>query len=451
MSLNPKEMMKRRLFLQSGSAALALSIAGCGGGGGGAPAASAASADAASATASTLTPTPTPTALTPVAARRGYPFGSRLRPYVAGIRPSIPADTMDATLTAQYDAWKAARVVAADNIVPGGKAVLFNSRNLAVSEGMGYGMLLATVFAGHDPQAQQLFDGLLAVVRKRFAYGILEYDANGKYLMEWQLNADGGSGGGGWNAMDGDLDIAMALLMADRQWGSGGDWDYLQEAKNTIAAHKSFNFNADGSTKGTRFGTNNRSSDYMVGHFRAFLAVTGDPFWSQAIDKAFALVDHLQTAYAPNTGLIPDFVMHTNTPDPSPSTGYIGDGNDKEGFYWWNACRNPWRFSADYLLSGDPRFALVTARMLDFFKSSTGGDPTGIGCGYTLSGTKLDSGNGPAFIAPICAGGCVDARFQDFVDATWNWNVKNLTTGYYDAELQLLSMVVASGNWWSPA
>jgi hypothetical protein len=36
------------------------------------------------------------------------------------------------------------------------------------------------------------------------------------------------------------------------------------------------------------------------------------------------------------------------------------------------------------------------------------------------------------------------------VDALWNWNVNRLTTGYYAAELQLLSMVVASGNWWTP-
>ncbi|MBE7939224.1 MULTISPECIES: glycosyl hydrolase family 8 [Ramlibacter] len=443
--------MKRRLFLQSGSAAFALSIAGCGGGGGGSPAAaSAASADAAAAT-STAATNATPAALSRVAPVRGYPFGSRLKPYVAGIHPSVAAATMDATLAAQYDAWKAARVVAADNVVPGGKAVLFSSKYLTVSEGMGYGMLLAVVFAGHDPQAQALFDGLLAVVRARYAYGVVTYDPNGKYLMEWQLNADGSSAGGGWNAMDGDLDIAMALLMADRQWGSGGAWDYLQEAKNTIAAHKSFNFNADGASKGTRFGTNNRSSDYMVGHFRAFLAATGDTFWQLAIDKAFATLDHLQTTYAPATGLVPDFVMNTNTGDPIPSTGYIGDGNDKEGFYWWNACRDPWRFASDYVLSGDTRFALVTARMLDFFKDSTGGDPTGIGCGYTLSGTKLDANNGPAFIAPICAGGCVDARFQTFVDATWDWNTKNLTTNYYDAELQLLSLVVASGNWWSTA
>ena len=35
--------------------------------------------------------------------------------------------------------------------------------------------------------------------------------------------------------------------------------------------------------------------------------------------------------------------------------------------------------------------------------------------------------------------------------AMWTWNANHMTQGYYDGELQLLSMVVASGNWWSTA
>jgi endo-1,4-beta-D-glucanase Y len=71
--------------------------------------------------------------------------------------------------------------------------------------------------------------------------------------MDWRLEADGSSSdaaGGGWNAMDGDLDIAMALLMADRQWGSTGAWNYKQEGINTINAMKAFNMKPDGTTKG---------------------------------------------------------------------------------------------------------------------------------------------------------------------------------------------------------
>jgi endo-1,4-beta-D-glucanase Y len=200
---------------------------------------------------------------------------------------------MDAVLTQQYDAWKAARVVSAGSVVAGGYAVQFsNTTYLTVSEGMGYGMLLTVLFAGHDPQAQTLFNGMLAVVRTRYAYSVVQYmGPAGKYLMDWELYANGTSAGGGWNAMDGDLDIAMALLMADKQWGSGGTWNYLQEAKNTIGALKACNMHADGTTEGLRSAANNRTSDYMVGHFRAFAAATGDSMWTAAVDRAYWLLN----------------------------------------------------------------------------------------------------------------------------------------------------------------
>lgn len=445
--------MRRRLFLSSGSAAVALALTGCGGGGGGGSdtAAASAGADTSSAPPATSNPGAVSAAASPqVRASKGYSFGTRLDAYAAGIKPTQSNADMDAVLAKQYDAWKAARVVSADSVVSGGYAVQFSDKNfMAVSEGMGYGMLLAVLFAGHDAQAQSVFDGMLAVVRARPAYSLTAIDPAGKYLMDWRIAANGSSAGDGWNAMDGDLDIAMALLMADRQWGSTGKWNYLQEGKNTIGALKTFNMKADGATKGLPNANNNRTSDYMIGHFRAFKAATGDSLWDLAVTRAYELIDRMQTVYSPGVGLMPDFVINTQTSTPSPSTGYIGDGNDKEGYFWWNACRNPWRFSSDYLLSGDTRFAQVTGKMIDFFKSSSGGDPLKVGTGYALDGTQLSGGNSPAYHGPICAGACVDARFQSFADAMWDWNVKHLTTGYYDSEIQLLSMVVASGNWWT--
>ena len=73
-----------------------------------------------------------------------------------------------------------------------------------------------------------------------------------------------------------------------------------------------------------------------------------------------------------------------------------------------------------------------------------------IGTGYTLAGVQVTGGDSAAYHGPICAGACIDAQYQPFLDQLWNWNAKNLSKGYYDTEIQLLSMVVASGNWWSP-
>ena len=341
----------------------------------------------------------------------GYPFGARLSAYVAGIKASGSTATMDSMLKNQYTAWKAARVVNASNIVAGGYVIRFSDPNfIAVSEGMGYGMLLAVIFAGHDANAQQLFDGLLAVVRARNAYGVAAYVPEGRYLMDWRLNADGTSGGEGWSACDGDLDIALALLMADKQWGSAGKWNYKQEALNQINGLKAWNMDAATASvggKGVSHANTARISDFMFGHFRAFKAATGDTFWDQAITKNQATLTYLQQTYSPSAGLLPDWAINVTGTTPAPSPGYIGDGIAQEGDYWWNGCRDPWRFGTDYVLSGDPTTKAICGRIVDFFQrqvTAAGGDVLAIGTGYDLAGNKLTGGNSAAYHAPIMLG-----------------------------------------------
>jgi endoglucanase len=376
----------------------------------------------------------------------GYPFGSRRQSYVAGILPtSASKAAQDDAIRAQYNRWKNGGVQARC----GGYVVTFNSSHLTVSEGAGYGMLIAAVMAGHDSQAKNLFDGLFRVVRSHPAYS-----TGHPALMDWRVNNDCSSGGEGWNAMDGDLDIAMALLMADKQWGSSGAVNYKAEALATIAAMKAYNMTPDGFTKGLPNPANNRTSDYMIGHFKAFRRATGDAFWDTAVDKAFYLMDVMQTRYAPNTGLIPDFVVNTGSGNPIPSPGYIGDNNAFEGFYYWNACRIPWRLASDYVTSGDPRSKNVTAKMMDFFVRDTGGKLQNIREGYRLDGSALIpenlDWNPPSFVAPAMAGAMVDSRFQNALNGAWSYTAASPATVYYDNEIQLLSMMVASGNWWNP-
>ena len=444
--------MQRRLFLRTGSAsAVAMALAACGGGGGGGSVAGASGTELVSGVVTDEVPAGPPRALP---GPDSYPFGSRLDAYVAGIRPtSASAQQMDAVIRNCYDAWKA-RAIADVPTVPGGKAVRFGNSTsyLAVSEGMGYGMLIAVLMAGHDPQARALFDGLLTTVRARHAYSIP--GATGRALMDWRLTIDGSStdaAGGGWNAMDGDLDIAMALLMADRQWGSTGTWNYKQEGVDTINAMAAWNMKPDGTTKGMATAHVSRTSDYMIGHFRAFRRATGDALWDRAIDRAYWLVDRMQTVYSPNCGLMPDFIIQTDTATPIPSPGGYGDFVDTEGYYYANAQRNPWRWGTDFVTSGDARWQSVCTKLVSFVERDTGGNPAIISAGYHLNGYAMNRSYSPeGMIGPMLCGAMVDARFQGFLDSLWNWNASNFTTDYYDSELQLIPLIVASGNWWNP-
>jgi hypothetical protein len=394
-----------------------------------------------------------------------YAFGARLDAYRFGIRPNhITSAQMDATIGRHYDEWKANLVVDVPS-VPGGKAIKFNQTGfLAVSEGMGYGMLLTVLMAGHDPQAHAIFDGLLKTVRARPAYSIADPNVR-PYLMDWRLAGDGSSNdaaGGGWNALDGDEDIAMALLMADRQWGSAGTWNYKQEGIRTINAMKSFNMKPDGTPMANL--RTSRTSDYMIGHFRAFAAATGDSFWNTAIDRTYWLVERMQTLYSPNVGLVPDFIVDTDTANPRPSPGGQIE-SPWEGRYFSNGQRDPWRWASDYVYSGDARWKNVLTKMSTFFVKDNGGTPGipgttwepigNMAIGYHLDGARMNSefsNPWPArgVVAGAMNGAQVDATFQSYVNACWDWLDAKWVASYYDAELTLLSMIVASGNWWTP-
>ncbi|HYF17462.1 MAG TPA: glycosyl hydrolase family 8 [Ramlibacter sp.] len=479
--------MKRRFFLSSGSAAVAALLAGCGGGGGGGAATDAAAGVNTTATpgttgttAGTVTATSAATTGTPTPAENpaqqpqqqppaqqpqqqqpagprpavAYPFGARIDPYVAGILPTVASRaSMDASVKRSYDAWKAQAIADVPSI-PGGKAVRFgrSSTYITVSEGMGYGMLIAVLMAGHDPQAREIFDGLLTTVRARPAYGI-PVAMGGPYLMEWRLSINGNSAGDGWNAMDGDQDIAMALLMADRQWGSNtGRWNYKQEGIRTINAMKAWNMKPDGTTKGLATSHVSRTSDYMISHFRAYAKATGDSYWSTTvIDRCYWLIDRMQTVYSPGVGLMPDFIVQTDTANPVPSPGGMGDFVDTEMHYFANAQRNPWRWGTDYVTSGDVRWKNVLDKLVGFIQRDTGGNPAIISAGYRLDGTALNRSYSPeGFIGPMLCGALVNPSFQPFLNSLWTWNANNFTTDYYDSECQLIPMIVASGNWWQP-
>ena len=53
-------------------------------------------------------------------------------------------------------------------------------------------------------------------------------DSNG--LMHWKINGFSNVSESG-AATDGDLDVALALCLAAKQWGSSSTWDYAKEAR----------------------------------------------------------------------------------------------------------------------------------------------------------------------------------------------------------------------------
>ncbi len=382
----------------------------------------------------------------------GQPFGNHAHPYAAGsILPSQRTQAqLDQAVRATYDAWKAHYV---ESSCAGDRYFVKSSTGDAtISEAAGYGLVVMAYMAGYEPNAHQLFDGL-------YRYVLVHPSSGNSSLMAWSQDHGCGQNPAASSASDGDLDIAYALLLADRQWGSVGTIHYRDEARRVLQAIRSAEVDAGASYvrlgDWTNSGDNGhldatRSSDFMPGHFLSFEAAIGDGTWKQVADRSYQMVASVQSTHAPATGLLPDFIVHpTGAPAPAPAHFLEGD---VDGAYAFNACRVPWRIATHFLTSGDARARAAVQKMNQWIRSAAGGDPGKIRAGYSLAGAVSNGADfrSMAFVAPFGVGAMVDGANQAWLDAIWSTVEQSSSEGYYADSLKLLSMIAMSGNWWAP-
>ncbi|MFF9853022.1 glycosyl hydrolase family 8 [Streptomyces litmocidini] len=379
------------------------------------------------------------------------PFGSHLKPYAAGIlKPSGTQSALDQKVVDYYNRWKAAFV--RQNCGNGWYQIISpDADHPYVAEAQGYGMVVTATMAGADPDAKKIFDGLVK-------WKIDHPSSVNPDLLAAEQDTACKSVNGGDGATDGDMDVAYGLLLADKQWGSSGTYNYKDLALKHIAAIKKDEVNpttkllklGDWSSSGDQYYYVSRTSDWMVDHFRAFRAASGDATWDAVRSAHQTQISRLQSTYASGTGLLPDFVVDTNT-TPKPAPGQVlEDPND--GSYWWNACRTPWRIADDAVTSGDATSLAAARKVNGWIKTKTGGDPNKIGIGYKLNGTQISSGSEAAFFAPFAVAAMTDPGSQAWLDALWNKMVATPvdTSSYFSASIQLQVMITASGNHWVP-
>ena len=288
---------------------------------------------------------------------------------------------LDSITIAFYNQWKG--VYLKNNCATNEYYVWFQppagDNTLCVSEGQGYGMLIAAYMAGYDPNAQTYFDGL-------YNYYNAHKSTINPTLMAWQQITGCGNNpsGGGDAATDGDLDIAYALLLAHNQWGSTGTINYLQKANALITAIMQDEINPITFT--TKLGDwanstdpmyyDTRCSDFMMDHFRAFHAASNNANWANVTNKCYTLINTMQATKSPNTGLLPDFIVNCNTTPTPASANYLESAYD--GHYYYNSCRTPWRISTDYLLNGDVRAKTALDKMNTWIRVKTSNNATTI-------------------------------------------------------------------------
>ena len=376
-----------------------------------------------------------------------YPFPMHVDYADGVILPMSNREDMDNDVRKLYDEWKAKYLKASPYDGDQIYVHWYGDEGITVSEAHGYGMLVLAYMAGYDSDAQTLFDGM---VRYYLAHPSEIVPA----LMAWQQDDDGGKIidiNGVDSATDGDLDIAYALLLADKQWGSGGELDYLALAKRSIEGSMDGVVDqknwvlligdwAKGAGADSRAKT--RPSDFMLGHFMAFAKATEDDRWSLLSDSIEKAVKDLVSGYSPNAGLLPNFAMRK------------GDSfvPEEGSVYSWDACRVPWRMATLRITHGDTRFDGELAILNGWALDASGGKPGSLCCGYALDGTPLVSYLDPAFSAPFMVAAMLNTENPDFLRSMWFYNLRGSTAsgGYYDNTIRLLCFILASGNWWCP-
>jgi endo-1,4-beta-D-glucanase Y len=307
-----------------------------------------------------------------------------------------------------------------------------------VSEGIGYGMLIA-VYMNDQP----LFDEL-------WKYEQQWLSNNG--LMDWYIDAAGSKRLGTGGASDADEDMAFALLMADKQWGGGGTLgdSYFNVAKGQIQKIWDHEIH-EGKLLKPGDGWNLPDpwklvnvSYFAPSYYRAFAVASGNMGWNEVIKTSYDTLENSLNATNKNTdnGLVPAW----STSDGAP-TGAAFDGAPTH--YQYDSCRTPFRVGIDYCMYNEPRAKAYAAKTSQFFGGI--GVPN-IVDGYNLDGTpraQHPTGQSASFIGPATVGAMTSGSTSPLLSLGYTAvATRNLLIGgeYYDGSWTVLSLLMLSGN-----
>jgi len=335
--------------------------------------------------------------------------------------------------------------------------------NSTVSEGIGYGMLLAVYM-----NDQTLFDNL-------WLYEQQNLDQNG--LMNWAPDGSGNSCGGA--ATDADEDMAFALLMADRQWGGQGmlKQSYMQTAITQITNiwdWEIFDWNWLRAGDGNWATNANINISYLApAYYRAFaqadpstcpqgttIAQASTAKWGDAgnqycdrwwgvLDQAYlTIADSLNSANGNSgNGVVPAWCNDSNG---APCTSASGEPFN----YQYDACRTPFRIGLDWCWNSEPRAQSYLGQISGFFN---GIGAANIVDGYALNGapqaaTTLPDGGVPLaapFVGPAGVGAMSSGTYQQFLNDTYTLVASDeLFVGgeYYASSWTVMSLLMMTGS-----
>ncbi|MDA3893974.1 MAG: glycosyl hydrolase family 8 [Salinivirgaceae bacterium] len=295
-----------------------------------------------------------------------------------------------------------------------------------VSEGIAYGMLLTAYF-----NDQNRFDKL---------WNYYNAFLDNKGLMHWKTqNCNGIVERNA--ATDAELDVAFALMVADKNWGA----QYGTDARNIIAKIKQYEVDGDVLKPGDDPDFGGRShtniSYFAPGYFKAFGEYTNDEaFWTSITDRCYTIIDNNLSVNNAVGGLVSDWCDAE------------GNYSHPEGrnTYSYDACRTPWRIAMDYVWYGDYR-AKDYLDKSNSFVSQVGGISQVIS-GYDQDGSIRDineAHHNMTFISTFACAGVV-LNDNNLMDTYYDEMNSVGNTSYFDYSFNALVRLLLSGKMQNP-
>jgi hypothetical protein len=310
-----------------------------------------------------------------------------------------------------------------------------------VSEGIGYGMLIAVYM-----NDQALFDDLWKYEQ------LWPNDKTG--LMDWYINAAGTMRLGTGPATDADEDMAFALVMADRQWGGKGalSSNYIDIARDQIGKIWNNEIYQSKLLLPGNWGdwSSINISYFAPAYYRVFDNVDTDTThdWPAVIQTAYDTITNVLNASNKNqsNGLVPAWC----TSDGAPNGGAFGLNQPTAPTnYQYDSCRTPFRIALDWCWFGTGGARDYAAKTSSFFSAIGAAN---IADGYNLDGTPSPQHAGQrsaAFIGPAGVGAMTSATYQTLVDQSYTTvAADNAFAGgaYYEESWTVMSLLMMTGN-----
>lgn len=270
--------------------------------------------------------------------------------------------------------------------------------------------------------------------------------------MHWRIGCNGGTG----SATDADVDAALALVMASKQWN---DNSYLTAAKSLIDWMAQNDISGSSVKPGSNWNDAFNPSYGSLANFELFSKVSGGT-WSSVVNTAG---NDLLKCQNSKSGLVPDWCSW-NSYQPTKTNASVAQ-NEDPGFYD-DAARTPWRTAWSFYWYGNATAKKFNQNIINWLYDATH-TASGINSGYHMDGTP-ELSTTRNFVSSTFSGGLglASSSFPDdptsvaYMETVYN-ALKSMTSceqaegcgkgsvageKYYPATLNILYLLLMTGN-----